>query len=176
MTASRRDARHVRLEALHQANAADLLSFIGRRVRTPADAADVLSETFVVAWRRVDRMPLDPERARMWLFGVARRTLANLHRSTARRDALTARFGEYLRTLPPDEPDDVSLEVRSAIADLPDDQAEIVRLVLWDGFAVIEAAQVLGIRESTARGRYQRARLRLREALGHTAPTGALRS
>ncbi|MBM7831937.1 putative DNA-binding protein (UPF0251 family) [Agromyces cerinus] len=40
-----------------------------------------------------------------------------------------------------------------------------VRLVLWDGFTVAEAATILGISETTARGRYQRARARLRELL-----------
>lgn len=61
-----RDHREVKLEALHDANAADLLSYFGRRVSIPADAAaDLLSETFVVAWRRIDHMPSDPEQARM---------------------------------------------------------------------------------------------------------------
>ncbi|MBB2959045.1 sigma-70 family RNA polymerase sigma factor [Pseudoclavibacter helvolus] len=55
----------MKLEALHDANAADLLSYFGRRVSIPADAADLLSETFVVAWRRIDHMPSDPEQARM---------------------------------------------------------------------------------------------------------------
>lgn len=79
----RRSTREAHFEQVYVTNAADLLSYFGRRVRIPADAADLLSETFVVAWRRGDRMPADPEQARMWLFGVARRVLANAARGSA---------------------------------------------------------------------------------------------
>ena len=47
----------------------DLLTYLQRRVGV-ADAPDLLGETMVVAWRRVDELPEDPERARMWLLGV----------------------------------------------------------------------------------------------------------
>lgn len=101
----------------------------------------------------------------MWLFGVARRAAANARRASARSGALVERLTEQLESLSPEEPDDRILEVRDALASLPDNQSELVMLVHWDGFTVIEAAAILRIRESTARGRYQRARLRLREAL-----------
>lgn len=165
MTAAVQAERRSRLEALHQANAADLLSFIGRRVMVPADAADVLSDTFVVAWRRIDRLPVDPEEARMWLFGVARRAIANAQRGRHRQRELALKLGAHLESLPPEETDDVSLDVRAALATLPAGQAELMKLVLWDGFTLMQAAQILDLRESTARGRYERARLRLREVL-----------
>jgi RNA polymerase sigma-70 factor (ECF subfamily) len=71
------------LEAVYLANASDLLSYFERRVSPVADAADLLSATYLVAWRKVDSIPTDPEQARMWLFGVARRTLANAQRGNA---------------------------------------------------------------------------------------------
>lgn len=43
---------------------------------TPKDAADAVAETFLVAWRRLPEVP-SGEEARPWLYGVARRTLAN---------------------------------------------------------------------------------------------------
>ncbi|GAA1800571.1 RNA polymerase sigma factor [Agromyces neolithicus] len=130
-----------------------------------ADAADLLSETFVVAWRRGDRMPAEPEQARMWLFGVARRVLANAARRTARHSTLTDKLRAHLESLPTEHVDPETLDIRAALDALADDQTELVRLVLWDGFAVPEAATILGISESTARGRYQRAREKLRELL-----------
>jgi RNA polymerase sigma-70 factor (ECF subfamily) len=171
--------RHATVEALHEANAADLLSYFGRRITIAADAADLLSETFVVAWRRIDDLPADPQQARMWLFGVARRVLANFHRGAARRHDATERLHAHLAALPSSHVDADTLDVRAAIAALPDDQAELIRLVLWDGFTLGEAARILGSTEATARGRYQRARLRLREMLtaaddtdGANAPAG----
>jgi RNA polymerase sigma-70 factor (ECF subfamily) len=147
------------------ANAADLLSYFGWRVQIPADAADLLSETFVVAWRRGDRMPVDPEQARMWLFGVARRVLANAARGAVRHTDLTDKLRGHLQALPTEQLDAETLDIRAALDAIPADQSELVRLILWDGFTLPEAATILGIRESTARGRYQRARAQLRELL-----------
>ncbi|MFB9643879.1 RNA polymerase sigma factor [Agromyces lapidis] len=141
------------------------LSYFGRRVRIPADAADLLSETFIVAWRRGDRMPVEPQQARMWLFGVARRVLANAARGAARHSNLTDKLRAHLDSLPTEHVDTEALDIRAALDAIPDDQSELVRLVLWDGFTVPEAATILGISDSTARGRYQRARAQLRELL-----------
>jgi DNA-directed RNA polymerase specialized sigma24 family protein len=67
-----------------------------------------------------------------------------------------------------------TLGVRRAVESLPDDLRELVVLVHWDGFTVPEAAQLLHVRESTARGRYQRARIRLRAALENLPPDQAI--
>ncbi|MDQ0893619.1 RNA polymerase sigma factor [Agromyces ramosus] len=165
MKRRKRSAAAAHLERAYLANAADLLSYFGRRVRVAADAADLLSETFVVAWRRGDRMPADPEQARMWLFGVARRVLANAARGEGRHADLTGKLRAHLETVPTEQVDGQVLDVRAALDAIPADQSELVRLVLWDGFTVLEAATILGISESTARGRFQRARIRLRELL-----------
>src|SRR3954471_20347596 len=50
-----------------------------------ASAEDVVSETFLTAWRRRGEMPADEL---PWLLGVARLVLANQARSQRRRDAL----------------------------------------------------------------------------------------
>lgn len=147
-------------------NAADLLSYFGRRVTVPADAADLLGETFLIATRRGHRMPTAPDEARMWLFGIARRVLANAGRSATRRSNLTTKLRDHLLTLPPERTDTEALDIRAALEALPAAQSELVRLVLWDGFSLPHAASILGISESTARGRYQRARGTLARALG----------
>ena len=161
----RRSIRESHLEDTYVANAADLLSYFGRRVLVAADATDLLSETFVVAWRRRNQLPADPEQTRMWLFGAARRVLANAARAAVRHSNLADRLREHLETLPTEHIDAENIDIRAALDAIPDDQSELVRLVLWDGFPLPEAATILGISESTARGRYQRARTRLRELL-----------
>lgn len=165
MRRQNRSTREAQLEAAYQANAAALLTYFGRRAQVPADAADLLSETFVVAWRRGDRMPTEPEQARMWLFGVAKRVLGNAARRTTRNSNLTDKLRAHLESLPTEHVDTQTLDIRAALDALPDNQSELVRLVLWDGFTVPEAATILGISETTARGRYQRARAQLREVL-----------
>ena len=65
-----------RFTALFEATRLPLLAYAVRRVADPADAADVVAETYLVAWRRLDDVPAGAC-ARPWLFGVARRVLAN---------------------------------------------------------------------------------------------------
>ncbi|MEZ0143061.1 MULTISPECIES: RNA polymerase sigma factor [Microbacterium] len=153
-----------------EACAPDLLAYLARRVGAD-DAGDLLGETMVVAWRRVRHLPDDPERARMWLFGVARKSLLNHARGERRRRALHERVrgeGEGSRLQAP--PADGGAEVRDAIARLDPDLAEVIRLVHWDGFSLTDAAALLGVPASTVRGRHQRAKTLLRAALSVEAP------
>lgn len=145
-------------EAILAATAADILRYFERRERN--DAADLLAETLLVAWRRVDDLPSDATGARMWMFGIARTVLLGHARDTARRSRLADRLRELAR--PAATPDaDQLLDVRAALARLPGEDAELVRLVHWDGLSLAEAATVLELNASTVRGRYQRARATL---------------
>ncbi len=56
--------------------------------------------------------------------------------------------------------------MRDAIARLDPDRAELVRMLHWDGFTLVEAAEILGIPSSTARSRYAKAKEELRASLG----------
>ncbi|WP_281861178.1 RNA polymerase sigma factor [Salana multivorans] len=162
-----------RVEAALRASSSDLLGYLLRRTDRD-DAPDVLSEVFVTVWRRRDVVPEDPTRARMWLFGVARRTLANHRRSRSRASALTERLQTALTDalpalreagFPGSESGERAREVRAAVQALPPRQRELVALVHWDGFSLTEAAEIAGIRASTARSHYARARERLAELL-----------
>lgn len=150
-------------------NADDLLAYLQRRVG-PDDAPDLLGETMVVAWRRVDDLPDDPERARMWLFGIARGTLQNHARGERRRWALADRI-RHTTTDAAAPPADAGVEVRDAIDRLGPDAAELVRLVHWERLSLVQAAELLRIPDSTARTRYARAKEELRAALGVDATT-----
>jgi len=160
-----RTVQQERLEQAYVANAPDLLNYFGRRVLILVDAADLVSETFVVACRRKEHLPTGDEQVRMWLFGVAKHVLANTTRGSTRRFELASKLREHLLTVPVEHPSTEALDIRQALGRLPSDQSELVKLVLWDGFSVPEAAIILEVSESTARGRYQRARTRLGELL-----------
>lgn len=158
-----------------------VLGYALRRVDDPADAADAVAETFLIAWRRLRDVPLDPE-ARAWLLGVARRVLANQRRGARRQVGLAERLAFELPALvaalePPSETD---LTVRRALARLSDEDREVLLLAAWDGLTPAEIASVIGARPVTVRSRLHRARRRLRaelEALGVAAarpPTATL--
>lgn len=165
-------SRDAALTRVLEESATDLLAYLSRRVG-PDDAADLLGETMVIAWRRSSDLPDEPERARMWVFGIARGTLANHDRGQRRRWALADRLrlqGQEHHSSPAA---DEGLEVRDAIARLDPDLAEIVRLVHWDRLSLVNAAELLGIPSSTARGRYARARELLRAELAVGAAPNA---
>ena len=150
--------------ALREASA-DLLAYLQRRVGMD-DAPDLLGETMVVAWRRIADLPSDDERARMWLFGIARGTLLNHARGERRRWALADRIRGDRAPDAVAPPSDHGAEVRDAIDRLDPDLGELIRLVHWERLSLVDAAELLGIPASTARGRYQRAKEDLRSALG----------
>ncbi|ROS23730.1 RNA polymerase sigma-70 factor (ECF subfamily) [Cellulomonas sp. PhB150] len=121
-------------------------------------APDVLAEIMTVAWRRAADVPLDRTEARMWLFGVARMTIANASRGEIRRRRLADRLRSVTAMSAATAPSaDAGLEVRDALDRLPSDLAQIVRLVHWDGFTLAEVAQFLEEPASTVRSRYRRA-------------------
>lgn len=144
-------------------SSADLLRYFARR--SGSEAADLVSETVAIAWRQHRRLPADGTEARMWLFGIARNVLRNAQRADVRRrevaDRLRSAVELEARSLAPD----TGADVRSALDDLDPELAELVTLVHWDGFTLVEAAQLQGIPASTARGRYQRAKGALRDLL-----------
>lgn len=119
----------------------------------------------VVAWRRVDDLPDDPEQARMWLFGIARTTLFNHARGERRRWALADRIRGDSRMEIVAPAADQGADVRDAITRLDVDHRELVQLVHWERMTIAQAAGLLGISDSTARTRYARAKDQLRVAL-----------
>jgi RNA polymerase sigma factor (sigma-70 family) len=64
-----------------------------------------------------------------------------------------------------------SRAVAAGIADLDPDQRDVLLLITWAGLTYDQAAEALGIPEWTARSRMNRARTRLRAALGGINPT-----
>jgi len=152
------------IAAFVEREAPAVLDYFGRRV-AHADAADLLGETLVVVWRKAGSIPSDETRARMWLYGVARRVLSGHRRSAVRRTALAERLRLELEIDRP-EPDDALRDaVRGHIAALPELDREIIGLVYWEGFSLAEVATILGMRPATVRSRHARAREKLRLAL-----------
>jgi RNA polymerase sigma factor (sigma-70 family) len=160
-----------RFERIYRENFRAVLRFAALRI-DPERAKDVVAETFLVAWRRLDDIPAEP---RSWLLGVARKVIAGQFRSQTRREALATRLrGADLR--------DAVVDPAAALADrdgalaaftaLSERDREVLRLVTWDGLSAGEAADVLGVTRLAFTVRLHRARRRLERALDpepHTA-------
>ncbi|MEH3053826.1 MAG: RNA polymerase sigma factor [Patulibacter minatonensis] len=129
------------------------------------NAEDLLSETFLTFWRKYGghRMPEEPL---PFLFAIARRLLANQRRSDARRTALTERIAREPAPAPEGVPgQDTSTGLLEALAQLTEEDREVLLLDAWEQLSGAEAARVLGCREGTYRQRLRRARVRLSAVL-----------
>jgi RNA polymerase sigma-70 factor (ECF subfamily) len=115
---------------------------------------DVVSETFLICWRKLDRAPDEPL---PWLYAVARKTLANQRRRLARDQ----RLGAADTALAVAELEPVGDTVlAAAFAALSERDREVLRLIAWEGLSLGQAAVVLGCSALACRVRYHRAKTR----------------
>jgi RNA polymerase sigma factor (sigma-70 family) len=169
--------RRHRFEELYMAHRVPLLGYALRRTDNTDDAADVLAETFLAAWRRLDDVPAG-DQARLWLYGTARRVLANHRRGERRRLALADRLRAELAATyrPPDHPGGVA-EIAAAFGRIPEPDQELLALAGWEGLDAGQIAAVVGCSRNAARIRLHRARRRLAGELDQVpADTGAARA
>jgi len=159
------DERRQRFESVYSANFGPVLGYVLRRTQNGDDAADVVAETFLTAWRRFDEVPVG-DRARLWLYGVARRVLANHYRGERRRSGLSDRLRAELSGVhfePESTPELAG--IGAAFRSLPDADRELLALVAWEGLDSAQIAAVLGCSRNAVRIRLHRARAKFRKAL-----------
>lgn len=158
-----------RFRSLFRVAHPDVLRFVLRRT-APDHAEDVVAETFLVAWRRVAKLPVEVDDARAWLFGIARNQLLNTHRGSRRRDALAVRLADAAAVGGGETPDAAAcvagrLDVTRAWHRLPVADQEVLALTVFEQLTSDRAAAVLGISPGAYRVRLSRARAKLRRHL-----------
>jgi RNA polymerase sigma-70 factor, ECF subfamily len=147
-----------RFERIYEEHRDAVRAYVRRRAPESL-VEDVVSDTFLVCLRRLDRVPDEPL---PWLYAVARKTLAN-HRRRLARQVPAERFAA-----PEPEPaGDGALA--AAFAELSDRDREVLRLVAWEGLSLCDAAVVLGCSAVACRVRFHRAKTRLAERLERAA-------
>ena len=158
--------RRERFEFLYDGLYAPISGYVLRRTRSPEDAAEVIAETFATLWRRLESCPAGDE-ARPWLFGIARRVLANQRRGERRRGALAERLTAEL------DPSQIAAvvapgsdsRVARAFAALSEPDREILALVAWEGLTREELSVALSVSRPVVRLRLHRAQRRFEAAL-----------
>ncbi|MFF4418582.1 RNA polymerase sigma factor [Streptosporangium sp. NPDC001559] len=162
--------------ALFDRYAGMLYRYVSRRLG-PETAEDLVGETFLVAFDRRRRYDLAYADARPWLFGIVTKLLSRHHRTEAARyRALRRSPGEGVVENPADR---VAAEVTAlacrpvlaeALAGLPPRDRDVLLLIAWGDLSYEEAARSLGVPVGTVRSRLNRARRKVRAALGETNP------
>jgi RNA polymerase sigma factor (sigma-70 family) len=153
--------REARFESLFLSNRAGIFGYFLRRAHSNPDAADLLAETFLIAWRKLDEVPAQ-DAGRLWLFGVARRLLANYHRHERVENSMAAKlrvqmagqaeqhFGREVALF-----DEV---IASSVDSLRTEDREIIELSAWENLTPTEIANVMGMKPGTVRVRLHRIR------------------
>jgi RNA polymerase sigma-70 factor, ECF subfamily len=144
-----------RMQAIYQANAQALYSFLLRLTRGQAEAAeDLLQETMLRAWRKLEELPADALVVRRWLFTVARHLAIDVGRA---RQARPEVFGLDLSWLQSPEDAFEGLSDRFVLHDVLRDLTPEHRTVLvelyYGGASVAEVATRIGVPEGTVRSR-----------------------
>jgi RNA polymerase sigma-70 factor (ECF subfamily) len=149
---------------LCEAHTAAVLAYALRRAPRE-DAADVVAETFLVAWRRLDEV--DERSTLPWLYAVARRVLLSQRRATRRQQAIAERMAATEWSgVPESSGAPVGWQpLLDALAGLSEREREVLMLSAWEELSGSEAARVLGCSATAYRIRLHRARRRLREHL-----------
>jgi RNA polymerase sigma-70 factor (ECF subfamily) len=160
--------RRLAFEQMFAATYGQVRAYVVRRAPSAA-VEDVLAEIYLIAWRRQDSVSGDPV---PWLYGVARRVLANQLRSERRRGALLDRLRPGAGSEDPgwQAPDGLRPELAGAIAALSAVEREALLLTAWEGLTPERGARAAGCSSSAFRVRLHRARRRVVAALADQTP------
>lgn len=153
-----------RFEGIYQEHAKSVLAYFLRRCDSEA-ARDATAEVFLVTWRRLSDVPEGDETLR-WLYGTARKVLANQRRGEVRRIRLLDRIRS--NGGPIETPPDIAVvrreedrQVHEALSRLRDEDRELLMLALWEELPRDELAAFLGCSRHAAAQRVHRATRRL---------------
>ncbi len=162
--------REQRFTSLFDAYAPQVHRYLRRRAANPSDVDDLVSDVFLVAWRRLGEIPRDAELP--WLYKTAWLTLAN-----HRRRVVPLPVGDAAavdRQLDADPADVVIEDVALAQAwgTLSTRDREVLRLAAWEGLDGAGLAAALGVSVGGAAAALSRARSRLAGALAEAGGDG----
>lgn len=156
-------------EALFRRAYPRLLSYATRRLPTPDDARDAVSETFARAIPAIDRFRWNGAGVDAWLYGILRHVVLDSQRSAARRATTILADGDD----PGGVPDPLDLvvgaeranDLRRAFSRLSAADRELIELRVVGGLTSEEAAAILGKRPGAVRTAQTRAVARLRKLI-----------
>jgi RNA polymerase sigma-70 factor (ECF subfamily) len=156
-------------ERLYREHSGRVYGLCLRMTRDAAMAEDCTQETFINAWRALDRFETRSS-LRTWLHRIAvnvalgkRRKASAVMESTATEEGEALEAAETQWTL--ETPVEVD-EIERAISALPDGARDVLVLYAIYGYSHAEAAEMLGVAEGTCKAQLHRARGLLRGKLG----------
>ncbi|MEV4113404.1 RNA polymerase sigma factor [Nonomuraea sp. NPDC049695] len=165
-----------RFAAVFDRYAGTLYRYVSFRLG-PERAEDLVGETFLIAFRRRHTYDTSYRDARPWLLGIATKLITGHRRAEISRYRAMERQGPAPHVEGPEEAITRDLTARGsraallkALAQLPRGDRDVLLLVAWSDMTYEEAARALGIPTGTVKSRLNRARNKVRHALGGVNP------
>jgi RNA polymerase sigma-70 factor (ECF subfamily) len=159
------DAESSQFREIYDTTYRSVHKYVTRRISDEVD--DLVEDTYITAWRRRESIPIEAEERLLWIYGIARRLIANRLRLRSRRSRFVREFGPLNHEAPSTESAAVaSVIVHSALGKMRQRDREILLLVEWEGLTLHQAAQVLGVAPTTATKRLATARERFKAFCG----------
>lgn len=145
-----------------------------RVVRQPHLAEEIVQEAFMAVWRDPDAYDGERGSVKSWLMGMVHHRAVDLvRREEAHRRRAEAAIPQALEEQA-DHADDVVQElglpeerriVRAALADLPDEQRQVLGLMYYEGLSQSQVAERTGVALGTVKSRALLGMRRMRSAL-----------
>ncbi|HEX6009243.1 MAG TPA: sigma-70 family RNA polymerase sigma factor [Actinomycetota bacterium] len=160
---------------LFERHAESFLGYFARRTLDAEAAAELTAETFAQAFASRRRFRDKGADGMAWLYGIGKNLLSRYFRSGAVDARARRRLGMPERTVGTDDYerieelidfDAIAHVVRGALAELPVDQREAVRLRIVDELSYRQVAEKIGVTEQTARARVSRGLRQIAKRLG----------
>lgn len=152
------------LELIYQQYSPTIYAFLLRMLRSEADACDALQETFLQAWKQLDRF--HPSRATVcgWLLMIARTRALDRIRAARTRGRYESAAGTSLS-----EQETFSIlsldaaRAKKALGTIPPDQRQVLELAYFEDLSHSEIAARLAIPLGTVKTRISLGMRKLRE-------------
>lgn len=143
-------------------------NYLRRRLSplTAGDLDDLVEETMLVVWRRIDAVPIEAELP--WMIGVARNVLRNARRNRHRRTVFESSLAPRASYPSAEESVIADSSARDALLTLNDDDREILMMSAWDGLDTVALGVALSITTNAAAVRLSRAQSRFRATFAST--------
>ncbi len=167
------EADETALGALYDRWVRSLYSLVLHLLKDPDEAEDVVEETFWQAWKKADSYEPSKGAVSTWLLTIGRRKALDRLRAKRRSGADTVSGDFSFADLPSTAPDpamevegaELREQIRNALADLPDEQREVLELGYFSGLSQSEIAEATGQPLGTVKTRMRLAMQKLREPL-----------
>ncbi|VAV96858.1 RNA polymerase ECF-type sigma factor [hydrothermal vent metagenome] len=159
-----------RFDETYHASFSQIYAYCRRRTRSREDTEDAVADTYLVAWRRLDELEA-ADYPIAWLYGVARRVLANQRKSLERHELVEVRAAAFSPSTAFNDPAQDAVhrsqlgDVLEAMIELSTIDQELLVLAAFEQLSHAEMAVVLEIPIDTIKSRLYRARRRLQERI-----------